>query len=154
MVKICILSDSHGARIDVENLIMENNFDYVFFLGDGLNDFDYVYSDSVIKKVCGNCDFFSREPITQFVNIEGFKILLTHGHQFRTKLTMSFLIQSAKQNFCDIVCSGHTHLKKIENYDGILFINPGAFSNGDYMILTLNKNEQPKIEVCSLKDKK
>ena len=32
---------------------------YVFFMGDGLEDFEYVYTDAKIEKVCGNCDFFS-----------------------------------------------------------------------------------------------
>ena len=150
MKRICLLSDSHGARIDVENLIMENNFDYVFFLGDGLEDFEFVYTDSKIEKVCGNCDFFSRVDITKFVNVEDKRIMITHGHHFRVKLTMNLLVQSAKQNFCDIVCFGHTHIQEVvENYV-ITFINPGSFRNGEYAILTLEKNKQPQIELCVL----
>ena len=151
MKRICLLSDSHGSRNNLENLIMENNFDYVFFMGDGLEDFEYVYTDSKIEKVCGNCDFFSREDITKFVNVEDKRIMITHGHHFRIKLTMSLLIQSAKQNFCDIVCFGHTHMQGVQEHYGITFINPGSFRNGEYAILTLEKNEKPEVEFCVLR---
>ena len=148
MIKICLLSDSHGSRNKVEDLITSSNFDYVFFMGDGVRDFEYIDS-TILKKVCGNCDFFCDEPITQFANFEGFKIMLTQGHDFKAKLTRGLMLEKAKQNYCDIVCYGHTHTQKSEKYDGILFINPGAFKNGEYALLTLNKNKEPNIEFVS-----
>lgn len=111
MIKICLLSDSHGSRNKVEDLITSSNFDYVFFMGDGVRDFEYIDS-TILKKVCGNCDFFCDEPITQFANFEGFKIMLTHGHDFKAKLTMGLMLEKAKQNYCDIVCYGHTTYSK------------------------------------------
>lgn len=44
---------------------------------------------------------------------------------------------------------GIPHTQKAEKYDGILFINPGAFKNGEYALLTLNKNKEPNIEFVS-----
>ena len=150
MVKICLISDSHGSRKNVEDLLFNNNFDYVFFMGDGLKDFENVEEVVNLKKVMGNCDFFNFEAITQFASIEGFKIMQTHGHEFRAKLTPLLMLEKAKNNYCDIVCFGHTHNQKTEKIDGILFINPGAFKNGEYAVLTLTKNEQPVVELLKI----
>ncbi|MBR4003116.1 MAG: YfcE family phosphodiesterase [Clostridia bacterium] len=150
MVKICLISDSHGNRLKVENLLLNNKFDYVFFMGDGLKDFENIEEIINLKKVSGNCDFFSFEAITQFTNVEGFKIMQTHGHEFRAKLTPLLMLEKAKNNYCDIVCFGHTHKQSAERIEGILFINPGAFKNGEYAVLTLQKNEEPKVELLKL----
>ena len=150
MVKICLISDSHGNRLKVENLLLNNKFDYVFFMGDGLKDFENIEEIINLKKVSGNCDFFSFEAITQFTNVEGFKIMQTHGHEFRAKLTPLLMLEKAKNNYCDIVCFGHTHKQMSEKIEGILFINPGAFKNGEYAVLILQKNEEPKVELLKL----
>ena len=128
MMKICLLSDSHGNRRKVEDLIVSNEFDYVFFMGDGLRDFDNI-DETILKKVCGNCDFFSQEAVTQFVTINGVKIMITHGHEFKAKLTPLLMVEKAKQNNCNIVCYGHTHVQKYDIVDEIGVLNPGAFSN-------------------------
>jgi len=150
VVKICLISDSHGNRLKVENLLLNNKFDYVFFMGDGLKDFENIEEIINLKKVSGNCDFFSFEAITQFTNVEGFKIMQTHGHEFRAKLTPFLMLEKAKNNYCDIVCFGHTHKQMSEKIEGILFINPGAFKNGEYAVLILQKNEEPKVELLKL----
>lgn len=150
MVKICLISDSHGSRKKVEDLLINNKFDYVFFMGDGLKDFEYLEDIVNVKKVSGNCDFFNSEAITQFTNIEGFKIMQTHGHEFRAKLTPLLMLEKAKNNYCDIVCFGHTHKQVSEKIEGILFINPGAFKNGEYAVLNLTKNEEPVVEFLKI----
>ncbi len=149
MLKICLLSDSHGSRNAVENLVLGEDFDYVFFMGDGLRDFDNI-DDEKLKKVSGNCDFFSQEASTMFVKLEGYKIMITHGHNYKVKLTPALLIEYAKNNFCDVVCYGHTHKQKYEKVNGIIFINPGSFKNKEYAVLTLDKNSSPQIELKSL----
>ena len=138
MIKICLISDSHGNRRKVEDLVVTGEFDYVFFMGDGLRDFDNI-DETILKKVCGNCDFFSHEAITQFATINGVKIMITHGHEFKAKLTPLLMVEKAKQNNCNIVCYGHTHNQKVEEIDGITLINPGAFKYGNYAILNIDK---------------
>lgn len=145
MTKIIVLSDSHGNKKGLENLLSSTKYDYVFFLGDGLADFQNL-DDVNIKKVCGNCDYFSQEAITRYENVEGFKIMLTHGHDFKSKFTKALMLENAKNNSCDIVCSGHTHKQGYEYIDGILFLNGGAFKHNQYAVLTLQKNEKPQIE--------
>ena len=144
-VKIYIISDSHGSKKKLTALLNENKYDYVFYLGDGIRDIE-DFNDTNIKKVAGNCDFFSNEAGTQFVNINKLKIMLTHGHMFKSKFTSALLLEYAKQNFCDIVCSGHTHKQKVEKQDGILFINPGAFKNGEYAVLSIDSDGQTNVK--------
>lgn len=145
MTKIIVLSDSHGNKKRLESLLLQTEYDYVFFVGDGLGDIEN-FSESNIKKVCGNCDYFSKEAITRYENIEGFKIMLTHGHDFKSKFTKSLMLENAKNNSCDIICSGHTHKQGMEYIDGILFLNGGAFKNNQYAILKLQKNQVPDVE--------
>lgn len=148
MTHIIVLSDSHGNKKRVEKLLSSVSHDMVFFLGDGLNDFNDI-DELNIKKVCGNCDLFSNEALTRYENIEGFKVMLTHGHEYKSKFTKLLLLENAKNNYCDIVCSGHTHKQGQEFIDGILFLNPGAFKNGEYAIITLEKNKTPVVQLLS-----
>ena len=128
----------------MEDLIFSNHFDYIFFMGDGLRDFDNIDEDN-LKKVSGNCDLFNFEAITQFVEVEGFKIMLTHGHEYRAKLTPLLMLKKAKENNCNIVCFGHTHKQISEEIDNILLINPGSFKNNDYAVLSLQKKYCSRI---------
>ena len=144
-MKILLISDSHGRKSAVEDLICSENCDLVFFLGDGVRDVEDI-DESIIKKVSGNCDLFSFEAITRFEIVDGFKIMLTHGHQYKAKQGLETLALNAINNNCQIVIFGHTHTQTIEKIDDILLINPGAFKYGQYATLTLFKNKEPIIE--------
>ena len=144
-MKILLISDSHGRKNEVENLICSQTCDFVFFLGDGVRDVEDI-DESIIKKVSGNCDLFSFEAITRYEILEGFKIMLTHGHEYKAKLGLETLAFNAKNNSCDIVVFGHIHKQTCEKMQDVLLINPGAFKNGEYAILTLKKNKEPIVE--------
>lgn len=103
--------------------------DYVFFLGDGLNDFNNVFAEIPDKFyfVSGNCDF-DRSIKECIVEVEGKKIFLTHGDTYGVKTSLDRIYYRAKELGVDIVFYGHTHFAKIEEIDGIQFINPGSFS--------------------------
>lgn len=143
-MKICVLSDSHGSKKRIKELLDKNSFDIVFYLGDGLSDVQ-DYTEPNFKKVCGNCDWESDEPTTRYEVVLGHKIMLTHGHVFRAKLSTLSLSEHAKQNNYQVVCYGHTHKQKNEYENGVLVVNPGAFKNGNYAVLNIEKD---KIEVA------
>ncbi len=147
MLKICLISDSHGNKDKIEDLLFNNTFDYIFFMGDGLRDFKDYYLEN-LKMVSGNCDLFSDEPFTTFVKIQDKKIMITHGHVYKAKLTKMLMANYAKEQNCDIVCYGHTHCQKDESVNGVRLINPGAFKNGEYAILKIENN---KVEVSFIK---
>ncbi len=143
-MKICVLSDSHGSKKRIKELLLNDSFDCVFFLGDGLGDVQ-DYGEPYFKKVCGNCDIGFYEPITRFENVGKSKIMLTHGHFFRAKLSTLALSEYAGNNGCQVVCFGHTHKQKSEYENGVLVLNPGAFKNGNYAVLNI---EGDKIDVA------
>ena len=149
MKKLLIISDSHGNRKGVENLlplIAEN--DYVIHLGDGAGDMWEVraqYPEKVYA-YAGNCDFFSPLPDEEELEIEYVKILCCHGHKYRVKSDLDTLAREAKKRGCDIVLYGHTHQALITEIDGVTLINPGTLrrsvgEGGSYCYLVINKDK-------------
>ena len=128
---ICVLSDSHGSKKKVWELLNKKKYDYIFFLGDGLSDMEDFCDDNV-KKVSGNCDFWATEPITQTIAIGKYKFMLTHGHEYKAKHSVFGLLKPTTENGCNVVCFGHTHKQLFEQIEGVYFINPGSLKNNDF----------------------
>ena len=137
---ILLISDSHGAKSKLKKLVDEIKPSFLFFMGDGINDVEGINTVE-IRKVCGNCDLFCDDAELIIENFLEHKIMLTHGHKFKAKFLLNLMTEYARENACDILIFGHTHKKKAENIDGVFAINPGAFKNGDYAILSLNKDD-------------
>ena len=148
-MKILVLSDSHGRKQKVENLLNNSKFDYVFFLGDGINDVS-SFEGGNIKKVAGNCDFFSSEAITRIEKIENIKVMLTHGHAFKAKFLIDPMVNYALENNCNLLCFGHTHKQKYENVLGLTVVNPGAFKNGNYAEINIDEKNNIKVELKTI----
>lgn len=67
---------------------------------------------------------------------------ITHGHTFYVYETFDLMIQKAKENHCDTIIHGHTHIPYDQVIDGIRIINPGSvlinrgsYGYGTYAIL-------------------
>ncbi len=130
MKTIVVLSDTHGnkkAMSKISDIMLES--DYVFHLGDYYRDFvDYAY---VLKdkafQVTGNCDYRSGDFGVEIVTeIEGVKILATHGDIYGVKRGREKLLKRAKEIDAKLVFYGHTHQAEIVETDGITFVNPGC----------------------------
>lgn len=132
-MKILVISDMHSNKVGLLNkIILETKPNYIFFLGDGLKFFQEQLNNFDLKKVYmvrGNCDFFSKAPETQVIEVEGFKFLLTHGHKFGVKSSINTLFYYAKEQNIDVVCFGHTHRSFSKTIDNINFLNPGSLSS-------------------------
>ena len=129
MKKIVVLSDTHGNISAIERLtdIMKES-DYVFHLGDYQSDialFNREFGDK-IHSVKGNCDMGGGDEI---LDVEGVKIMITHGNEYGVKNGLTRLNFKAKEVGANVVFYGHTHVAKIEEFDGITFINPGALKS-------------------------
>jgi len=150
-VKIAVISDSHGNKSGIEKLFEQNNFDYLFFLGDGIKDLgDYIYLSNVYA-VSGNCDFFSDYPNERIFSLNEIKFLITHGNKYSVKQSLNLLKEKALQEEAHIVLFGHTHNKYIEEYHNVLFINPGSFQMREKgIILDINEKKNIKFEEFAL----
>ncbi len=142
MKKFVILSDTHrnlAPLFKIENIMQEA--DYVIHLGDHDSDmrsFKRVLCDK-LHTVTGNCDGGSTEEV---LNVDGYKILLTHGHRYGVKSSLLQLLLRAKELGVNAVFYGHTHNADICEIDGITFINPGNtldYTTYCYAVLTQGK---------------
>jgi len=145
-MKILIISDTHGNKNIVENIVKQYNYDYLFFLGDGLADFSNIIKNKNIIYVKGNRDLFSNAPLEKIVEINGLRFLLTHGNTYNVKNDFSKLIKIAKQLNANYVFFGHTHQYFLETIDNVTLLNPGSLAKtrggqGTFVIMDINNHK-------------
>lgn len=128
-MKILILSDSHSTTI-TEAL---PKYSKVIHCGDYGRSFDLL-NECNVTFVRGNCDWHG-EPYQELI-INDNKCLVTHGHLLNVKYGYDRLIYKALEANAKIVFFGHTHNPTFFEEEGIKFINPGAYEDGNYAILT------------------
>lgn len=141
---ICVASDSHGARRDMDLLLARlPKVDAFVFLGD--MERDGAYLDYGVREVCpgadfyavcGNNDPFSQLPVTVTLGFEGTRVMVTHGHvvqQIRT--STRYLVARAKALGCGMALYGHTHVARDMEEDGVRVVNPGALMQGEYALV-------------------
>ena len=74
--------------------------------------------------------------------LEGKRIFICHGHNYRVKLTYELLYYRTLELKCDAALFGHTH-SSYSSYDGgVLLFNPGSASghNGTCGVLEFREN--------------
>lgn len=144
MKKILVLSDSHGKFNKILNIFETEKPDITIYVGDGIGDIEdlsYVHK-SEYYIVNGNCDFFEKNyGHTKFLEVEGKKILMTHGHVYGVKRGLEELRKLLKETNSDIAIYGHTHKEYLENYEGSYLFNPGASEDGKYGLILIENNK-------------
>ena len=146
-----IFSDSHGNRAGMQQVLSHQvkSPEAVFFLGDGLRDFDALdTANASLYRVTGNCDWFSplrdgKNPPTECLTaLLGHTILLTHGHKFSVKSGEEHLLRHALAAGADIVLFGHTHRPTLRIFSAgeellgqtlarpLYLFNPGSIASG------------------------
>lgn len=130
-MKIVVVSDTHGYVDGVVELINRlDDIDLVIHLGDYVDDaIDIKHSiDVKIEYIKGNCDVYSKVDALKekILKIEGYEILLTHGHDYDVKYGLDKLYYRCKELGVDVALFGHSHVWCVENYDDVLFVNPGS----------------------------
>ena len=126
MKTIVVMSDSHGRLPKTERfLTVLDECDYIFHLGDGLADIDFLKKSygGKVQYVLGNCDGGSGYKCLE---IEKVKFFLTHGHDYGVKSTALPLVLAAQEQGARYALFGHTHIPVIEDVQGITLINPGS----------------------------
>lgn len=128
MKTIVAFSDLHYSAIPdrLKSVALES--DYVFFLGDGGSRLGDMLFHKGLVAVKGNCDDcpFPREEV---VDIEGVKILATHGDLYGVKRDLLPIALRANELGCGLVLYGHTHCANTEEFYGLTLINPGSIQS-------------------------
>lgn len=125
-MRILITSDIHGHLDALKKLIKINQpYDYHLDAGDICLD-QKQYQHNHIITVKGNNDYRSLDPYERILDLNGIKILLTHGHLEHVKFGMDRLKLKAKLHNVDLCIFGHTHQRYLFVEEGITFVNPGS----------------------------
>ena len=145
-MKYLIFSDSHRNTEHMDAVINKEKCDVILHLGDVADDVAHLRRKFFYKTICavsGNNDgFFKEDPTEIFLEDNGHRMMLCHGHKLSVKTTLERLIHAAKANKCDIAIFGHTHTTCNKTQDGILLVNPGSVGrNGTYAVLKISEND-------------
>ena len=155
-MKIGIVSDTHGDLAAVRKIIqLAPPVELWLHAGDHWQDAKVLEELSGVKAIAvqGNTDLRSEAvKLDEYLELEGFKIWLTHGHKYIEGNVKSSLGFWAKQLEQDICIYGHTHVPMWEYYGENILLNPGSpsrprgGSKPSFAVLTLLKNDKPCIE--------
>ncbi len=129
MIKLLILSDSHGDTGTMLDVVEREKPDEIIHLGDCFSDAEslsYAYPDVPVCMVPGNCDFSLRAPDKLTLERMGHTILLAHGHQWRVKSGPALALEAGWEAAADCVLYGHTHVAECWQEQGMWVINPGS----------------------------
>lgn len=147
-MKILIISDSHGLKEPLFEVMNRHEQDVDLILHCGDSELPYEHFSSYKDKlliVRGNCDLDSnyKEEITYSKN--EVNIFLTHGHLYNVKASLLKLAYRAEDTGSNLVCFGHSHVAGCAYDEGVLYINPGSLrlprvrAERSYVIVTYNE---------------
>lgn len=131
MLQIPVFSDTHLFKGKIEKCAhIAKNYEFFFHLGDNLKDAVEISKLSGKKgyMVLGNTDIAVKGEEEIILELEGVKILLTHGHKFRVKGDVNTLLYYCEENGIDLALFGHSHVSMVEYHNNILIVNPGSAS--------------------------
>ena len=130
-MRILVFSDNHGSLKELDHVLNNFKFDRIF----GLGDFEvnkYELEERGVFGVQGNSPFDPDYLIDRICEIDGVNFLFTHGHTHQVRYSLLSLSLFSKKNNIDIAFYGHTHMARIDEDNGIYFINPGSISRPYY----------------------
>ena len=126
-MKVLILSDSHGLTEEL-TVIKERHRDEVQAMIH-CGDSELSHSDPHMEgylAVQGNCDYDAAYPEHRIEEVGATRFLVTHGHLYNIKMTLTNLLYKSEETEAQVICFGHSHLPGSEMIEGRLFINPGS----------------------------
>ncbi|MCR5215486.1 MAG: metallophosphoesterase [Lachnospiraceae bacterium] len=157
MMRVLIVSDSHGAWEQLEKVVAkEQGITQLIHCGDicgdanrlrGLAGRVYGLTDGDVHVVRGNCDGSSAGLLEEEIILLGSKkILVTHGHRYHVNWGRELLAKEAATIGMDAVFYGHTHVPEWCELEGVFVGNPGSVAlprqadrRCSYGILTLTE---------------
>lgn len=171
-MKLGFISDTHGGY---ENLLQALHLlegsEQICHLGDVLyhgprNDIPETYNPKemieILKErtdivyVRGNCDADVDEMVlgqdlsnkSRIITFDNYKFYLVHGYEE----TEDERIEEAKKLGCHVVVSGHTHVKVLEEKDGIIVLNPGSTTIPKDSSKSIAVYEKGQIQILDLEN--
>ncbi|MEN6412770.1 MAG: metallophosphoesterase [Veillonellales bacterium] len=128
-MKFGVISDTHGDEAAIRQAVaLIGEVDGWLHAGDYSQDGAVLaaLTGQKIIAVKGNCDGAASANINEFIDVDGKKIWLTHGHRYQVKQGIHELSWWARQYEADAVIYGHTHVSNIFWDKELLLFNPGS----------------------------
>lgn len=160
MLRILIMSDSHGRNENVELAIAQvreeiGEFQMLIHLGD-VGDARELESLAGVPCyiVRGNTDYDAKLLNANVIEAGGHRIFATHGHLYQVDMRLDLLRFAALENDCDIAMYGHTHVPYLEEdnslgTDDVTILNPGSISKPrqadhryTYMVMEIDDEDE------------
>ena len=159
-MKVLIVSDTHRNEDNLINVLeQEENLDLLIHCGD-VEGAEYEiehYAGCDTVFVAGNNDFFSQLPREAVLQIGKYKVWVTHGHNYYVNANPEYIKKEARARGMDMVFYGHTHRPVIDNYEGIIIVNPGSLTyprqeerKCSYAVLEIEGDEIKRLEILYL----
>lgn len=161
MLRILIMSDSHGRNENVELAIAQvreeiGEFQMLIHLGD-VGDAREIESLAGVPCyiVRGNTDYDAKLLNANVIEAGGHRIFATHGHLYQVDTRLDLLRFAALENDCDIAMYGHTHVPYLEeDPDDVTILNPGSISKPrqadhryTYMVMEIDDEDEVTYEL-------
>ena len=161
MLRILIMSDSHGRNENVELAIAQvreeiGEFQMLIHLGD-VGDAREIESLAGVPCyiVRGNTDYDAKHLNANVIEAGGHRIFATHGHLYQVDTRLELLRFAALENDCDIAMYGHTHVPYLEEApDDVTILNPGSISKPrqadhryTYMVMEIDDEDEVTYEL-------
>lgn len=161
MLRILIMSDSHGRNENVELAIAQvreeiGEFQMLIHLGD-VGDARELESLAGVPCyiVRGNTDYDAKLLNANVIEAGGHRIFATHGHLYQVDMRLDLLRFAALENDCDIAMYGHTHVPYLEeDPDDVTILNPGSVSKPrqadhryTYMVMEIDDEDEVTYEL-------
>lgn len=135
-MKILVFSDSHGYLQNMVKAVNKNkDVQMIIHLGDIVGDaleLQKKFPQYPLHYVRGNNDFGMEHPKEKILEIEGLKILLTHGHAYGVKNDYQRIISMGNSLKVNAVFFGHTHQREEFLSNRMLVLNPGSIGIPKY----------------------
>ena len=130
-MRILIVSDTHRQNENYFKLLEKwKHLDMVIHCGD-VEGGEYALTESAdcpVLMVSGNNDFFSQLPRERVIDIENYRVWITHGHNYLVSMGPERIQQEARARGVDVVIYGHTHRPFLEQEEDLITLNPGSLS--------------------------
>lgn len=161
MLRILIMSDSHGRNENVELAIAQvreeiGEFQMLIHLGD-VGDARELESLAGVPCyiVRGNTDYDAKLLNANVIEAGGHRIFAAHGHLYQVDMRLDLLRFAALENDCDIAMYGHTHVPYLEeDPDDVTILNPGSISKPrqadhryTYMVMEIDDEDEVTYEL-------
>jgi uncharacterized protein len=134
-MRILVVSDSHRSLGALAAALRKfaRDVDLVAHLGDGVEDLAPAASYArvglpSVAAVRGNEDPDPDLPALRLIEAEGRRALLVHGHLERAGEGLERALGAAEAAGAGLLLFGHTHRPFMEEYRGVLAVNPGSIS--------------------------